>query len=118
MGHDSIGLLAPLHNVAYEQDIRPGMPDYEQAACCLTQCVGTRPACCLMPAVQTYPDSSLADSVLLLGSDGAFGSLTPEQIAQVVTAMRQTPGEIVPVLFAAARESGSTDNQTLFVICL
>lgn len=111
-------LLAPLHNLAFEQQLEPGTAGYEQAACCLTQCVGTRPASCLTPAVRTYPCGAVAGGVLLLGSDGAFGSLTAPQIADVVSAMRGAPGEIVPVLLAAARESGSTDNQTLFAVCL
>lgn len=111
-------LLAPLHNLAFEQDIRPGMAAYEQTACCLTQCVGTRPGSCLTPAVRTYAREELAGGVLLLGSDGAFGSLPAGRIADVVRAMRETPGEIAPVLFEVARKTGSDDNQTVFVICL
>ena len=94
------------------------MPDYEQAACCLTQCIGTRPGSCLHPAICTLPRGALAGGVLLLGSDGAFGLLSEQDIAVIVQAMRDTPREIVPVLLAAAQESGSTDNQTLFAVCL
>lgn len=111
-------LLTPLHNLAFEQGLRPGMPDYEQAACCLTQCIGTRPGSCLHPAICTLPRGALAGGVLLLGSDGAFGLLSEQDIAVIVQAMRDTPREIVPVLLAAAQESGSTDNQTLFAVCL
>lgn len=111
-------LLNPLHNLAFEQRLHPGMPGYEEAACCLTQCVGTRPASCLDPEVCSRPLASLRGSLLLLGSDGAFGTLPAGRIRILANALRATPSEIIPVLFAAARESGSTDNQTLIAICL
>ncbi len=110
-------LLAPLHNLAFIQGIAPDAPGYEQAACCLTQCVGTRPAESLKPVVCTYPLSAMRGGRLLLGSDGAFGGLTAERIAQIVQAQPK-PQDIIPAMFAQARASGATDNQTLTVVCL
>ncbi|EOQ35586.1 PP2C family protein-serine/threonine phosphatase [Butyricicoccus pullicaecorum] len=111
-------LLTPLHNLAFSQGITPNMPGYAQASCRLTQCIGTRPGDCLTPALYTCPRSSLSGRVLLLGSDGAFGALTDVQIGELVQSLRDQPHAVIPALFAAARQSGSTDNQTLFTVFL
>ncbi len=48
---------------------------------------------------------------LLMGSDGAFGDLLPEEIGRIMTGAER-PQDIIPDLFARTREEGEDDNQT------
>ena len=51
---------------------------------------------------------------ILLGSDGAFGNLTPEQMEEILRS--EEPARALPRLLEAAREGGEKDNQTAFLI--
>ena len=48
---------------------------------------------------------------VLAGSDGAFGDLTSEEIAAVITECKR-PQEIIRQIFEKARSAGEEDNQT------
>lgn len=50
---------------------------------------------------------------LLLGSDGAFGTLEESQIRTLLEKKRKTPEQVPDSIFEAANRAGEEDNQTL-----
>ena len=52
---------------------------------------------------------------LLLGSDGAFGSLREEELKNLISSQKECPQQIIGTIFRKAEELGEEDNQTMIL---
>ncbi len=111
MSEGKLRMVGELHNLAgrmvKEGKTNPGTQTYHQNKNLLVRYLGGKeggiPFVTEIPAAQT--------DLLILGSDGAFGELTQEEIGNVFAEGGQ-PEEMLLRLFDQARGTGETDNQT------
>lgn len=106
-----IRLISEIQNVA-EKMVREGKTSigsvlYYQNKNRLLDYLGKRAECTPFCTVLSAGD---IDGVLA-GSDGAFGDLTTEEIARIITSCER-PQRIIGQIFEKAREAGEEDNQT------
>lgn len=114
MKNGELSLLSEIQNVASQMvkkgTTKEGTTLFYQNKNRLTEYLGKRgevhPCCVRLPQE--------AADLILMGSDGAFGNLSMEEIKQILNAGRPSQ-QMLTELFDQAKASGEDDNQTAII---
>ena len=114
MKNGELSLLSEIQNVASQMvkkgTTKEGTTLFYQNKNRLTEYLGKRgevhPCCVWLPQE--------AADLILMGSDGAFGNLSMEEIKQILNAGRPSQ-QMLTELFDQAKASGEDDNQTAII---